>query len=904
MTAAPLRILVITSRPMITEHGNPIDLLDVEKERRRIADGLRKSGIAARVRFLAEATTNATKDALRDEWDVIHYTGHGTADGCLVLENGTGVAHFLTAEETAQLFAASETPLVILSACYSETIGRGLIAAGVPSVIAIDAATPIADEAAIIFAEHFYKAMARGWTVQRSFTDARQTVALDSKVGDKNPPLDRSGEAETPWSERFTLLGDGARQMTVSEGEYREPDARVQENLREYGYFVGRAREISDVAKAFDGGASRVTLWGPGGVGKTALSRAVARWHAEREKVGVVMWTSAGRDERQHRLRDLASLLAIASRSFEIGVTEQSNFEEQKRAVRDFLESHDAMLILDNWETIEPDNRLDLWDFVLSLSNRVRVLVTSRDVLPAKDARNIELKPLAMDDAVWLFAQVARNAGYFDRNPNLSEEDIGILYAICERLSGYALAVQVAAGQTVSRALGEIWDDLRRYPKAVLEGIDELTGEPRGVWTSLDLSYKVLSDEEKAMFRRMSVLLAPATADDVAAVTEVARSSLDALVRRSLVQMSEGLYSLLPVMRMYAESKLEEAGEDPRPLHIRAVDHYRPQNTLESAIKASGHLYELASRYELREAAEEFARFVPNFYQDLVTSGDWAEAHRKAEQLVSVARAIGNKEMETNWLFELANMLYRVGEYERAYELYGDVKKGSEDADNKSGIASTLHQMGMIAQDQGEYGEAMRLYEESLRLKKELGDKSGIAATLYQLGTVHQYHKDFKAALKNFVIAAQIAVHLHHPNLRLAVARIQEIRTAIGEGQFSAWLSQLPIEDDLRTELLEPNESDGEQEAQGFFNSLVAVARAVVEARARADSDEISALAGQLSQIEDAMRKQGGEDVANFFAALRALLAGEDAGEKIAALVEPFNQIAQQAGDAINKAGA
>ena len=981
---APLRILVITSRPMIDQRGNPIHLLDVEKERRRIADGLKKSGIAARAHFLAEATTSASQDALRDEWDVIHYTGHGTADGCLVLENGTGVAHLLTREETAKLFAAHSLHLVILSACYSETAGRALLDAGVPSVIAIDAATPIADYAAILFAEHFYKAMARGWTIQRSFNDAKQSVALDAKVGDKDPPLDRSGQAEAPWSKRFTLLGDGSRRMTVSEGEYRESDGRIQTNLRRDENFVGRAREISDVAKAFDDGRpSRVTLWGPGGVGKTALSQAVAWWHIEREKVGAALWASAGRDERQYRLRDLASLLAIASRSFQLPVTEQSNFEEQKRAVREFLESRDAILILDNWETIETDNKIDLWDFVLSLSNRVRVLVTSRDVLPAKDARNIALQPLVMDDAVKLFAQVARNAGYFDRNPNLSEEDIDIRYAICKRLSGYALAVQVAAGQTVSRTLGEIWKDLQQYPKNVLEGIDELTGEPRGVWTSLDLSYNACNENEKAMFRRMSVFLAPASADDVAAVTEVSRPSLDVLVRRSLAQMREGLYSLLPVMRMYADDELKEAGEDPRPLHLRAANYYGQQGTLESAVKLSGHLFELASRYEWREAAEEFARFVPGFYDDLVTRGDWTEARRKAEQLLRVARLLGNRDLELYSTANLANMLCRVGEYERASELHRETKKASEDADSKSGIAITLHQMGKVEQSQGHYHQAMRLYEESLRRQKELGSKSGIAGTLGQMGMIKQsqghYHQamrlykesmrcakkldnksdtaialhqmgtvaqdkckyaqamrlyekslmlrenlhdkngiaetlgrmgmlaakqeNLKEALSYFISALITFEQLHSPYRNLARKDIARVRAKAGDEQFAAWLRELSIDDDLRGELLEQIESDGEWKAQELLKSMTTIAQIVVKTRAQAKADEISALNDQMSQTENDWRKQGGEEDADFIAALQTLLAGEDAGEKIAALVEPLKQIAERARDEINEGG-
>ena len=84
------------------------------------------------------------------------------------------------------------------------------------------------------------------------------------------------------------------------------------------------------------------------------------------------------------------------------------------------------------------------------------------------------------------------------------------------------------------------------------------------------------------MFRRMCVFLFPAASDDVAKVTEIEnkRLVLDALVRQALVQMRDGEYSLLPVMRFYAESKLEESGEDVRGLHTRAANHYGQINTL------------------------------------------------------------------------------------------------------------------------------------------------------------------------------------------------------------------------------------------------------------------------------------------------------------------------------------
>ena len=44
----------------------------------------------------------------------------------------------------------------------------------------------------------------------------------------------------------------------------------------------------------------------------------------------------------------------------------------------------------------------------------------------------------------------------------------------------------------------------------------------------------------------------------------------------------------------------------------------------------------------------------------------------------------------------------------------------------------------MIHHDQGNYEEAVKKYNQSLKIAEELGDKSGIAETLHQLGMIHQ----------------------------------------------------------------------------------------------------------------------------------------------------------------------
>ena len=664
----PLRILIITSRPLTDGAGNPIVLLDVEEERRRVRAALTptpnpspvfdKGGTSVRLHFLPHATTGAVKTALRDAWDVVHFTGHGTADGKLLLENELGEAHALAQAEIAQLFGECTARLVVLSACHSEIIARALNAAGIPALVAIDARVPIADRAAIIFAEHFYGALAKGWKIRDAFRDAQQTVALDAQVGDAHQLLDDDGKPEAPWSQRFTLIGDGEIAFAVGAFDKTspQPEPRVIGNLRaRNANFVGRAKEIVEIVKTFDAAKMpRVAIIGAGGIGKTELSKAVAWWYVERGKVDAVLWGSASRDEGEFVLRDLASLLSIAARAFGLPITEQSSFDEQKRVVRGFLEQRRVVVLLDNWETLEGRARKEVWDFVLSLPNETRGIVTSRDTLPPKDARNYELDTLTIADGARLFLNIARNAGYFDHNPKLGKEELAILNAIVERLGGYPLAIEVVAGQTESRALGEIWNDLVQIPKNVLEGKDELTSEPRGVWTSLGFSYDVLPAPAQTLFRQMSVFLAPATAEDIAAITvpspdgegiAMTRMSLDILVRRSLVRMREGAYALLPIVRDYAESKLAEAGGDPRELHTRAVQYYGQKNTPEGALTASEHLFKLAQMGS-RKAAEEFIKFIRHFYQGLVTRGYWAEARRKGVQLIAVAHALNNKKVE------------------------------------------------------------------------------------------------------------------------------------------------------------------------------------------------------------------------------------------------------------------
>ncbi|HYH64748.1 MAG TPA: CHAT domain-containing protein [Urbifossiella sp.] len=105
---------------------------------------------------------------LRHQPHVVHFSGHSSACGQLVLEDSTGRSQPVPADALGQLFATlkDEIRCVVLNACFTETQARG-IAASIDCVVGMSRA--IRDDSAVAFAASFYQALAFGRSVQTAF---------------------------------------------------------------------------------------------------------------------------------------------------------------------------------------------------------------------------------------------------------------------------------------------------------------------------------------------------------------------------------------------------------------------------------------------------------------------------------------------------------------------------------------------------------------------------------------------------------------------------------------------------------------------------------------------------------------------------------------------------------------
>ena len=332
--------------------------------------------------------------------------------------------------------------------------------------------------------------------------------------------------------------------------------------------FVGRTRERAELAAAVRA-HRQVTAVGPGGVGKTRLALAVAGDLAGEFPDGV--WFAD-----MVPVADPARVGAAVAAA--VGVGEQPA-RDVDDAVLAALADHDALLVLDNCEHVR-DGVAPFLERLLAACPRLRVLATSRARLVVPFERAVPVPPLSRaggdeSDAVALFMDRAAAVGW----PPGPGASAGVV-AVCERLDGMALAIELAAARWATLGLdgltAGLGDQLR-----ILSGGARADDRHRSVRAVLDWSHDLLRPQDQALLRRVSVFVAPFTA---AAAAEVAgdgpedasavADGLGRLAEQSLLAVTPSAtgtrYRALETIRQYGAERLAAAGEqtDVRTRHL------------------------------------------------------------------------------------------------------------------------------------------------------------------------------------------------------------------------------------------------------------------------------------------------------------------------------------------------
>lgn len=322
--------------------------------------------------------------------------------------------------------------------------------------------------------------------------------------------------------------------------------------------FVGRRSELADVhARLTNPECRLLSLIGLGGSGKTRLAIEAAHTLASNFQNGVVFVGL----QPLTKVDLLASTIAQA-----IGLTFYGK-DEPETQLFNYLREKSLLLLLDNFEHLLDGTALI--SNILVRAPKVKILVTSREALNLQEEWLYPLKGMSIPlssyatsledyEAVQLFLYHAnRVKPGFD----LTNERESVI-RICTMTAGLPLAIELAAswlrGLTASQIAVEMRSNLD-FLSTTTRNVEERHRSMRAVF---DQSWKLLSENERAIFAGMSVFRGSFDSQAAEQVTGASLSTFAGLVEKSLVQTeTSNRFSIHELLRQYGIERLQERGE-------------------------------------------------------------------------------------------------------------------------------------------------------------------------------------------------------------------------------------------------------------------------------------------------------------------------------------------------------
>jgi predicted ATPase/class 3 adenylate cyclase/tRNA A-37 threonylcarbamoyl transferase component Bud32 len=587
--------------------------------------------------------------------------------------------------------------------------------------------------------------------------------------------------------------------------------------------FVGRERQLSDVCGLVRRADVRmVTLTGPGGTGKTRLSIEVARALGEEFPAGVYQVLLAP-------VSDPALVPALVAET--VGVPERPG-RPALEAIKAAIGTGCMLLVLDNFEQIVAAAP-GVAELLAACAN-LKILVTSREPLKLRFEREYPVPPLELPagqeedilscESARLFVDRIR-----DVRPDfaVTPETAPHIAAICTRLEGLPLAIELAASRMKMLTLPSLRERLRDRLGFVVGDARDREARHRTLRATIAWSYQLLDEADRILFRRVAVFAGGFDIETAEAVCVLPTdASLDVFDRlaslsdKSLLLRGEvegePRLDMLQTIREYAlgelratpeaealrarhaahfidladalgpslmgaeqrrsTSRLLTEAQNIRAALAWAVEQPTPEHTLR-LLRAllwfwlmHGHLTE-AREWTTRALAQtrsagptrERAQVLEAATLTNFISGDFASALACADEGVAIWRSQGDAAGAARTQIVLGLSGFALGKNPDGPRLVEEALAACRASGDTFGAAVALNALGELARATGRLADARAAYEEAIRLFRQTGNIVIPSLLAVNLVHCHLHDGDWRSAAALLAETLEMGVSFNYP---------------------------------------------------------------------------------------------------------------------------------------------
>ncbi len=572
--------------------------------------------------------------------------------------------------------------------------------------------------------------------------------------------------------------------------------------------FFGRSDELDCLKDLLSKSDSRlITVVGPGGMGKTRLALQAAAEQIERFHHGVYLVALAPLTSDNALVSSIAGTLKFSFYSR----------EDEKTQLLNYLREKEMLLILDNFEHVM--GGIDIVKDILSQVNKIKIIVTSREVLNLRGENVLNLRGMPFPDngqdtadqfsSIQLFLY---NAKRIDHKFELSDDNREDIIRVCQLVSGLPLGIELASSWLRHLPCKEIVTEIEKNMDFLATNQRDLPERHRSLRAIFNYSWDLLSDDERKVLKNLSIFQRGFTRKAAEKIAGTSLGLLASLIDKSLLRSDKsGRYELSAMVHNYANEKLREeeklfleirdtyacfylkwlgdfnksenrslSSEQLDDIHqdidnIRAAWKYSIENEkLEWINEAVMNFCEFFRRRGLNKEGTEllmaacehlikhqetelYGKLMREQGRFLLSTSNIRAARMMLEKSLKIFRALDLKS-------EIAHTSNSLGEAMRLTGFIDDAKLCFEEAmslyrqvGDNIGTARALNNLALNFESTGDYQKARQLAEQSLKISTATKDEQGTAHALNILGMVTHGTGEYEVSKKYYFDSVELS---------------------------------------------------------------------------------------------------------------------------------------------------